>query len=139
MDKLAVHLALHGGIVLTISLVAGLLLYRTILRNQDVASWHLVHASVSGRGVMLIALAAIIHLPALPLWLLSTAVWLIIGFVWSSSSAMVLRAVSGERGLRCEGALANKAVFVLYVLGTIAIFPAFFVLIVGLVKALSAS
>jgi hypothetical protein len=139
MDELAVHLALHGGIVLTISLVAGLLLYRTILRNQDVASWHLVHASVSGRGVMLLALAAIIHLPALPLWLLSTAVWLIIGFVWSSSAAMVLRAVSGERGLRCEGSFANKSVFILYVLGTIAIFPAFFVLIVGLVKALSVS
>jgi hypothetical protein len=139
MDELAVHLALHGAIVLTISLVAGLLLYRTILRNQDVASWHLVHASVSGRGVMLLALAAIIQLPALPLWLASTAVWLIIAFVWTSTSAMVLRAVSGERGLRCEGSFANKAVFVLYVVGTIAIFPAFFVLIVGLVKALPVS
>jgi len=136
MDRVAVHLALHGAAVLTISLVAGLLLYRTILQKQDVASWHLVHASVSARGVMLIAMAAIIHLPALPLWLLSTAAWLAIAFVWTSTAAMVLRAVSGERGLRYDGSFANRLVFILYVLGTIAIFPACAVLIVGLVKAL---
>jgi len=138
MDTIAVHLALHGVAVLTISLVAGLLLYRTILRNEDVASWHLVHASVSGRGVMLIALAAIIHLPALPTWLLSTTAWLAIAFAWTSTAAMVIRAVSGQRGLRCEGSFPNRAVFILYGVGTIAIFPACGVLIVGLLRALCA-
>ena len=136
MDKIAVHLALHGVAVLTISLVAGLLLYRAILRKEDVASWHLVHASVTGRAVMLLALAAVIHLPALPPWLLATAAWLAIAFVWTSTSAMVIRAVSGERGLRCEGSLPNKAIFILYGVGTITIFPACAVLFAGLVKAL---
>ena len=136
MEKIAVHLALHGVIVLTISLVAGLLLYRAILRKEDVASWHLVHASVAARAVMLLALAAIIHLPALPLWLLSTAAWLAIAFVWTSTSAMVIRAVSGQRGLRCEGSFPNRAIYILYGVGTITIFPACAVLIAGLAMAL---
>ena len=136
MEKIAVHLALHGVIVLTISLVAGLLLYRAILRGEDVASWHLVHASVAARGVMLIAFAAIIHLPALPPWLLSTTAWLAIAFTWASTSAMVIRAVTGERGLRCEGPFANRLVFILYGLGTITIFPACALFMVGLVRAL---
>ena len=85
---------------------------------------------------MLLALAAVIHLPALPPWLLATAAWLAIAFVWTSTSAMVIRAVSGERGLRCEGSLPNKAIFILYGVGTITIFPACAVLFAGLVKAL---
>ncbi|MHC4955293.1 MAG: hypothetical protein ACYTGZ_15675 [Planctomycetota bacterium] len=138
MDKLALHLALHGVIVLTISLVAGLLLYRTILKNRDVASWHLVHASVAARGVMLIGLAAIIHLPALSPSLLASAAWLAIAFVWTSTAAMLIRAVSGERGLRCDGSLPNRLIFLLYGVGTIAIFPACALLMAGLVKALIA-
>ncbi|MHC4937887.1 MAG: hypothetical protein ACYTHK_02830 [Planctomycetota bacterium] len=138
MDQLPVHLALHGMAVLTISLVAGLLLYRTILRNEDVASWHLVHASVSGRGVMLIAMAAVIDLVVLPSWLLATAVWAVIFFVWTSTAAMVLRAISGDRGLRLEGSVANRSVYLLYLVGTVAIFPACAALIVGFVNALMA-
>jgi hypothetical protein len=136
MENLAVHLALHGAVVLTVSLLAGLFLYRSILRNRNEAAWHLVHAGGSGRGVMLIALAAIIHLPALPFWQLSTLVWLVIFFTWTSMLAMIIRAVSGERGLRCKGSNANKLVYILYALGTIAIFPACLLLISGLLNAL---
>ena len=85
---------------------------------------------------MLLALAATIHLPVLPQWLLATAAWLAIAFVWTSTSAMVIRAVSGERGLRCEGSAPNRAVFILYGVGTVTIFPACAVLIAGLVNAL---
>lgn len=136
MEKLAVHLALNGAIVLTVSLVAGLLLYRSILKKSDVAAWHLVHAGGCGRGVMLIALAATVHLPAMPLWQLSTVVWLVIFFTWTSMLAMIIRAVSGERGLRCEGSVANKVVYICYAAGTVAIFPALLLLILGLLKAL---
>ena len=106
-------------------------------KDWDVASWHLVHASVAARGVMLIAFAAIIHLPALPLSLLSTAAWLAIVFTWTSTAAMVTRALSGERGLRCEGSFPNRRVFILYGVGTIAIFPACAVLLVGLARSLT--
>lgn len=136
MEKLAIHLALHGAAILTISLLAGLFLYSSILKNKNVAAWHLVHAGGSGRGVMLIALAAIMPLPKLPFWQLSTLIWLVIFFTWTSMLAMIIRAFSGKRGLRCEGSNANKLVFILYALGTIAIFPAFLLLIAGLINAL---
>lgn len=136
MEKLAIHLALHGAVVLTVSLFGGLFLYRTILKKRNVAAWHLVHSGGSGRGIVLLALAAIIHLLALPLWQLSTLVWLVIFFTWTSMLAMIIAAVSGERGLRCNGSNTNKLVYILYVLGTIAIFPACSLLIFGLLNAL---
>jgi hypothetical protein len=58
MERLAIYLALHGAIVLTISLVAGLLLHKAIRLGRPVAAWHLAHAGVSSRGVMLMAIAA---------------------------------------------------------------------------------
>ncbi|MGD8742372.1 MAG: hypothetical protein PVH46_03030 [Granulosicoccaceae bacterium] len=136
METLAVHLALHGALVLTISIVAGLFLYRSILNNTKQSAWHLIHAGGTARGIMLIALAAIIELPDLPFWQLSTMAWLIIFFAWTSVLAMLLAAASGERGLRCSGSLANKVVYVLYGMGTLAIFPGCLLLIYGLFNAL---
>lgn len=136
MDKLAIHLALHGSLVLTVSLVAGLILYRFILKKNSDPAWHLVHAGGTARGVMLIALAAIIHLPVLPPWQLSALVWLMIFFAWASTLAMFIAAVSGERGLRLSGSGTNKLIFILYGLDVVTVFPACFLLILGLLNAL---
>ncbi len=136
MDRLAIHLALNGALVLTISLFAGLFLYLAILKEKEQAAWHLLHAGGTGRGVMLLALAAIIKYPVLPFWQLSTTAWLFIFFTWTSMLAMLIRAVTGERGLRCQGTLANKLVYIFYALGTVAIFPAIALLIYGLLMAL---
>ena len=136
MDKLAIHLALHGALVLTVSVFGGLLLHRAILKNKNVAGWHLLHAGGSARGILLIALAAIIHLPALPFWQLSTLTWLIIFFVWTSTLAMIIVALSGERGFGWFGSNTNKLIYILYVLGAIAVFPACMLLILGLFNAL---
>lgn len=136
MNNLSVHLALHGVLVLTISILGGLFLYKAILHKANVADWHLLHAGVSARGIMLIALAAIIHFPVLPLWQLSIAVWLTIYFVWTSTLAMVLRAISGELGFKWSSSSTNNLIYVLYVSGTIAIFPACVLLIFGLYKAI---
>lgn len=136
MDNLATQLALHGSIILVLSLISGLFLYVDILKKKNEAAWHLSHAGGSARGIMLIALAAIIHLPVLPLWQLSTLVWLIIFFTWTSTLAMIIAAASGERGLRLSGSVTNKVVYVLYGVGVIAVFPAFLLLIFGLLNAL---
>ena len=85
---------------------------------------------------MLIALVAIIEYPELSYWQLATMAWLFIIFTWTSMFAMGIRAISGERGLRLTGTIGNKSVYILYGLGTIAIFPACALLIYGLVKAL---
>lgn len=138
MDKLAVYLALNGALVLTLSLLAGLALYGSILRQKHhVAAWHLVHAGGSGRGVMLLALAAIIHLPVLPPWQLTALAWLAIVFVWASMLAMILAALSGERGFGLSGSAMNRLIYVLYALGVVAIFPACLLLIYGLFTALT--
>jgi hypothetical protein len=136
MDKLALHLAFHGAGVLTVSLCAGLLTYRAIVQEDRVAAWHLAHAGGSVRGVMLIALAAIAPLPALPFWELALVAWLFIFFSWTSVAAMLIAAVTGDRGLEFRGSNANKLVFVLYLLGGAAVFPASVALVVGLFRAL---
>ena len=136
MDKLAIQLALNGSMVLFLSLVAGMFLYLSIRDGKDQAAWHLLHAGGAARGVMLLALAAILRLPELPFWLLSTAAWAVIFFVWTSMLAMGIRAITGDRGLRLEGSFANRIVYISYALGTVAIFPALAILIYGLARAL---
>lgn len=107
MDTLAIHLALHGAAVMLVSLCAGLFTYRAILHEQPAAAWHLAHAGGTARGVMLIALAAIVRLPALPLWEISLVAWLLIFFTWTSVFAMLIAAASGQRGLGFNGSHTN--------------------------------
>jgi hypothetical protein len=137
VDKLAIQLALHGVLVVTLGALAGLSLWRSILENTNVADWHLLHASGTSRGIMLIALAAIIHLPALPSWQVTMLAWFIIYFVWSSVLAMLIRAISGKPGFTWAGSPTNKLVHVLYVTGTITLFPGLLLLATGLYKALA--
>lgn len=136
MDKLAIHLALHGAAVMLVSLCAGLFAYRAILHEERVAAWHLAHAGGTARGVMLMAFAAIVRLPALPLWELSLVAWLLIFFTWTSVFAMVIAAATGQRGLGFSGSGTNKLVFLLYLVGGVAVFPASVALISGLFRAL---
>ncbi len=136
MERLAVLLALHGAFVLTVSLVAGLFLHRAIRLEQDTTAWHLAHAGVSGRGVLLIALAGVLRFVALPPWSLSLAVWMIGFFAWTSVLAMMIAATTGERGLTWKGTPTSRLVFMLYVVGAIVVFPAAFLFTAGLFRAL---
>ena len=136
MERLAILLALNGMLVLVVSLVAGLFLYLAIRRGTKEEAWHLLHAGGAGRAVMLLALAALVEYPSLTYVQLQVACWLVLLFVWTSMGAMGIRAVSGNRGLRLEGALTNRIVYLLYAIGTVAIFPACALLIFGLYAAL---
>ena len=136
MGRLAILLALHGALVLTVSIVGGLLLYRAMLKSKPEAAWHLIHAGGTVRGVLLIALAGIIHLLPLPEWPLTMFVWLIIPSIWSSMFAMIIAAASGERGLRFAGSGTNTLVYLFYALHILTIIPACGFLIAGLIDAL---
>jgi hypothetical protein len=57
-------------------------------------------------------------------------------FVWTSMLAMLIAAAGGERGLGWHGSNTNKLVYGLYVVGAIAVFPAAFLLVAGLLRAL---
>ena len=49
---------------------------------------------------------------------------------------MVIAAATGQRGLAFSGSGTNKLIFVLYLLGGVAVFPASAALIAGLFNAL---
>jgi hypothetical protein len=136
MDYLAIHLALHGVMVLGVSVVGGLLLYRSILKNTNRADWHLLHAGGSARGILLIALAGVIGLVDLSSWQMATAVWFVIYFAWTSTLAMLIRAYSREPGFRFAGSTTNKFVYVLYASGALVLFPGLLLLAAGLFRAL---
>lgn len=136
MNDLAIHLALHGVMVLTVSVVGGLLLYRSILRDTRRADWHLLHAGGSARGILLIALAGVIDLVDLKSWLIATAVWFVIYFAWTSTLAMLIRAYSRETGFRFAGSKTNKFVYVLYASGALVLFPGLLMLAIGLFRSL---
>lgn len=136
MEHLAVHLALHGALVLAVILVAGLVLYRAILRDGHVAGWHLLHSGGSGRAVLLLALAGVLRWIALPAWQLILFVWLMIFFVWTSVLAMIIVAATGQHGFGWSGPVSNKVAFGLYMVGTVAVFPAALLLVAGLINAL---
>ena len=137
MDTWPAYLALHGTVVLGLSCVAGLLLHRSIrLERTGIDAWHLAHAGGSTRGVLLLALAGSWQWVDLSVWQRGTAAILVLFFVWTSTIAMLLAAASGHRGLTWQGSVSDRAVFALYVAGTIAVFPAILLLIVGFARAL---
>jgi hypothetical protein len=126
-----------GALVLVASFVAGLLLHRSIRPGRPSANaWHPAHAGVSTRGVLLLALAGIwswVNLPASAREM-TAALWLF--FVWTSTAAMLIAATTGHRGLWWHGSAADRVVFGLYVVGTVAVIPAALLLIVGFSRAL---
>jgi len=55
-----------------------------------------------------------------------TAAWFIIFFAWTSTLAMLLRAITGEAGFGYSGSIANKVTFVLYASAQRLYFPVSF-------------
>lgn len=137
MTNLPAYLALHGTVVLIASFVAGLLLHRNIrLQRPGADAWHLAHAGGSARGVLLIALAGAWEWVNLPAGAREFLAALLLFFVWTSTAAMLIAAATGRRGLTWHGTPADRTVFALYVVGTIAVFPAAMLLVAGFVRGL---
>lgn len=123
MTTLPALLVLNGLLIVFLSSVAGLVLYRTLLRDADPHDWHLLHAGGSARGILLIALGGTVHLAALPKGQAALAAMLVMAFVWASTLAMLLGAISGESGFSFSGRAANRLGFALYVIGAVCLFP----------------
>lgn len=133
MGKLSIFLALNGVIILLLSSLAGLLLAKALHKGTSSEHWHLLHASGTSRGIMLMALAAIIPFVSLPSWQIDWSSGLVVFFVWTSVLAMILRALTGEKGFHIGGSLTNKAVFLLYASGTVALLVGLFWIAYGLI------
>ena len=135
MEKLAAALALNGVALILFASLIGLLLARALHRGDVSEHWHLLHASGTSRGIMLVALSAAIEFAELPYSHLLWATAFVLFFAWTSVMAMFLRGLSGERGFHPGGSLANKAVFYLYASGTIALPIGLVWLLVGFFRA----
>jgi hypothetical protein len=135
-ERLSIVLALNGALVLLVTMLAGLMLYRSILARGRLEDWHLLHAGGTSRGVMLIALAATVHLADLSRLATVTVVALILWFVWASVLAMLLRALTGETGFRFAGRATGRLIFLLYATGVVAVFLGFGIWAAGLLDAL---
>ena len=136
MDSLGAFLALNGLVIIFIGSAAGLGLYRTLLREDDPHDWHLLHAGGTARGILLVALGGTVHLAGLPLPQAWMASGLVVVFVWASTLAMLLRALSGETGFAFSGAPANKLGYALYVIGAVSLALGLAWLCWGLVSAI---
>ncbi|MCB1501615.1 MAG: hypothetical protein KDK07_17815 [Bauldia sp.] len=136
MRVLSLLLLLNGIAVLSVSAASGLILWRVLAKNENGADWHLVHASGTARGILLIALAPVTSLLVLPVSLATLAVCLLILFVWCSLTAMLVRASSGSKGFDHRGSLSNRIGFGLYAIGVVALFPGLAILFLGFAMAL---
>ena len=136
MGPLSIHLALHGVLILLVSMLSGVTLWRVMLKSGREHAWHLIHAGGSVRGVLLIALAAIVPILPLAPSMLTAFVWLMIVSIWASMFAMLIAAITGDRGLQNAGTGTNRLVYMLYGIHAVTLFPAFFILIYGLISAL---
>lgn len=136
MDVLRAVLALNGVLVVFFTSATGFALYSVLVKHQEPHDWHLLHAGGTARGILLLGLAGTVHLAALPLPMMALAALLIVVFVWASTLAMLLRALSGEAGFQFSGSAANRAAFLLYALGAVALFPGLALLAWGFWQAL---
>lgn len=136
MNSLGAFLALNGLMIVFISSVGGLALYRVLIRDGDPHDWHLLHAGGSARGIFLIALGGTVHLSALSPTHAWVASGLVVLFVWASTLAMLLRALSGETGFAFSGKPANRLGFLLYVIGAVSLALGLALLCWGLARAI---
>ena len=135
LENLSVFLAVNGVVVLLFSSLIGLALARALYRDDLSEHWHLLHASGTSRGVMLLALATTIQFAELPPTSLVFASGLVVFFVWTSLLAMLVRGLSGERGFHPGGSHANKVVFYLYASGAVTLLIGLVWLGVGFLRA----
>ncbi|MFO0845812.1 MAG: hypothetical protein U0797_26090 [Gemmataceae bacterium] len=120
MDQLVRHCAFHGAVVLLIGLLGGLGFARAIRTGKNEVAWRVVHSGGAVAGVMLLSLAALLPLAALPTWAVALTVWALVGGTYLFVLGMVVAAVTGERGLERGGSRANRWVNRLYRAGTVA-------------------
>jgi hypothetical protein len=135
MEALSAFLATNGVAVLLFGSLVGLVLARNLHQGKVSEHWHLLHAGGTSRGILLLALAATVNITELSFSSLAWASGLVVLFVWTSVVAMFLRALSEERGFYPKGSRANRAIFLLYAIGTIALSVGLLWLALGFLKA----
>src|SRR5262245_25674157 len=119
-----------------VGLLGGLAFARAIQKGERDVAWRVVHSGGCMGGVMLLAVAGVLRYVALPTWGQVLLVALLAGGTELLVAGMVVAAWTGDRGLAGGGSRANRAVHLLYVLGTAATLAGGSLLLVGLALSL---
>lgn len=136
VDTLALHLALHGAIVLLLGLIGGLYFARAIRRGRGEVAWRVVHAGGCLAGALLLALAWPIRLVGGPEVLRLALAGTLILATYLLVLGMFIAAGTAERGIPGGGSRLNRLVALLYQLGSAMALLASGLLVLGLGLAL---
>jgi hypothetical protein len=136
MEQLVIYLALHGVLALTVSLVSGRWFSKAITTGGNEVAWRVVHSGGSMGGIMLIAFSSLVPIIVLPQWGAELFVWSIVFGTWLFIIAMIVAAITGERGLKGGGSLVNRGIYSCYFVGALLSLVGCSLLLVGLLSAL---
>ncbi|KPJ91344.1 MAG: hypothetical protein AMJ53_11880 [Gammaproteobacteria bacterium SG8_11] len=136
MEQFAVYLALHGVLILLVSLISGRWFSRAITTGGNEVAWRVVHSGGSMGGIMLIAFSSLLPIIALPRWATESFVWSTVAGIWFFVLAMIVAAITGERGLKSGGTLVNRSIYCCYFIGAFFSLIGCSLLLTGLIRAL---
>ncbi len=118
MENIHIHYFLHGLIILLVGLLGGFPFASAIKRNngKEVA-WRVVHSGSSMAGIMLIAIGVVVNYLCISPLLNCIIFWGIISSTYLFVIAMVLAAITGERGIGAKETVKTakwKIVYYMY-------------------------
>ena len=136
MEQNIIYLALHGVLILTVSLTSGSWFAKAINTKGNDVAWRVLHSGGSMGGIMLIAFSSLVSIIVLPQWLVTFFVWSIILSAWLFIIAMIAAAITGERGSKIGGSVMNRGVYYFYFVAGLFSLIGCGLLLIGLYRAL---
>jgi hypothetical protein len=122
MNQLAIHLTLHGSIVLLIGLLSGVPYGTAITRKKSeniVRGWRVSHSGLSMGGTTMIAISAVLSNLELNPVLEAILVWSSVISGYGFCIALPYGAWMGHRGLTSEEPVQNQVVYIGNMIGAI--------------------
>jgi len=107
------RLVFHGAIVLLVGCLCGVPVGTSMVRNvpeAEIHAWREAHDALIAGGIMLIAIAGVLHLvvrPGVARWL----AWLLIAVGYGAIDGLGVAALAGVRGLAPTGPPLNFLAF----------------------------
>lgn len=134
MNQLAIHLTLHGAIVLLIGLLSGIPYGIAINQKKPediVRGWRVAHSGLSMGGTTMIAFSAVISNLELDALFSAILVWSSVVSGYGFSLALPYGAWVGHRGLANDGTVQNRVVYIGNMMGAIGSLIGTLVLVFG--------
>ena len=140
MNQQGNSLVFHGAIVFLAGLFIGFPFGAAIVNEAAqsvIDAWQLAHLEGITNGLLLIAVGAVLGNSPLEKWQPRNVLlvqWPLIVTGYANIIASTIGAVTGSRGVAATGPFSNWVVYLIFIVGVIAVFTAMFALAYGLYK-----